>query len=104
MYSLIKLHMNKEIKSYLFGFLFSIILTCLSFLVVIEKIFSHEMNYFIVLFLAVIQIIIHFLYFLHLNFSAEGKWKVVTLLFIMIIIFIVFFGSIWIMSNLNHHL
>lgn len=104
MYNCIKLNINKKVKSYLLGYLFSIVLTILSFLVVTEKIFSSEINYLIILLSAISQIIVHFLYFLHLNFSSEGIWNIVTLLFSIIIIFIVVFGSIWIMFNLNHHM
>ncbi|WP_253254804.1 cytochrome o ubiquinol oxidase subunit IV [Buchnera aphidicola] len=99
-----KLNFKKKVKSYLLGFLFSIMLTVLSFLVVTEKIFSSEINYLIILLSAISQIIIHFLYFLDLNFSSEEKWNVVTLVFVMIIIFIIVFGSIWIMRNLNYHM
>lgn len=98
------LNFDKEIKSYLLGFFFSIILTILPFLLVIKKIFSSEISYIIILICAISQIIIHFLFFFHLNFhTIEGQWNLVTLLFAMIIIFIVVFGSMWIMFNLNHH-
>ncbi|QCI22300.1 cytochrome o ubiquinol oxidase subunit IV [Buchnera aphidicola (Lipaphis pseudobrassicae)] len=104
MHNSMKLNFKKKVKSYLLGFLFSIMLTVLSFLVVTEKIFSSEINYLIILLSAISQIIIHFLYFLDLNFSSEEKWNVVTLVFVMIIIFIIVFGSIWIMRNLNYHM
>ncbi|QCI20016.1 MAG: cytochrome o ubiquinol oxidase subunit IV [Buchnera aphidicola (Brevicoryne brassicae)] len=103
MYNSIKLNIDKEVTSYLLGFLFSIILTVLSFFIATEKIFSSEVNYLIILILAIIQIVIHFFYFLHLNCSSEGIWNIITLLFVIMIIFIVLFGSVWIMSNLNHH-
>ncbi|QIE02153.1 cytochrome o ubiquinol oxidase subunit IV [Buchnera aphidicola] len=99
----IKLNVNKNIKSYFFGFILSFILTIFPFLLVINKFFSNQINYIICLLCAIIQIFVHFVYFLHLNFSPEKKWYLVTLLFIMIIIFIVVFGSIWIMHHLNHH-
>ncbi|QCI20595.1 cytochrome o ubiquinol oxidase subunit IV [Buchnera aphidicola (Brachycaudus cardui)] len=99
------LNFDKEIKSYLLGFLFSIVLTILPFLLVIQKIFSSQTNCIIILICAISQIIIHFLFFLHLNINTiEGKWNIITLLFALIIIFIIIFGSIWIMFNLNHHM
>ncbi|QCI21180.1 cytochrome o ubiquinol oxidase subunit IV [Buchnera aphidicola (Hyperomyzus lactucae)] len=103
MYNFIKKNNNKEIQSYLLGFCFSIILTIVPFLLVIQKTFPSKLNYILVLVCSIIQIIVHFVYFLHLDFSSEMRWNLVTLLFVIIIIFIVVFGSIWIMYNLNHH-
>ncbi|ACL30263.1 cytochrome o ubiquinol oxidase subunit IV [Buchnera aphidicola] len=103
MSSFLNFNMNKEIKSYLLGFLFSSLLTTLPFLLAIEKFFCSEVNYIIFLLCAISQIIIHFVYFLHLSFDPEERWNLITLLFVIIIIFIVVFGSIWIMFNLNHN-
>lgn len=104
MQNFIKLNINKEIKSYILGFLFSVVLTIIPFILAIKNIFSSEINYTVFLFCAISQIIVHFIYFLHLNFSSKERWNLITLLFVIIIIFIVVFGSIWIMCNLNHHM
>ncbi|QCI17850.1 cytochrome o ubiquinol oxidase subunit IV [Buchnera aphidicola (Acyrthosiphon lactucae)] len=104
MQNFIKLNINKEMQSYFLGFLFSIVLTVVPFILAIQKIFCNEINYIIFLSCAISQIIIHFIYFLHLNFSVEKRWNLITLLFVVVIIFIVVFGSIWIMYNLNHHI
>lgn len=103
MLNIIKLNINKEIKSYFLGFVFALFLTLIPFALVMKNIFSHEINYIICLICAIIQIFVHFIYFLHLNFSEEKKWDLITLLFVIIIIFIIIFGSIWIMHHLNHH-
>lgn len=98
-----KFYNIQGIKSYFFGFSLSCLLTVLPFFIVMQKIFSHDVNHYIVVLFAIIQITVHFIYFLHLNFSDEQRWNVITLLFVTIIIFIVVFGTIWIMSNLNHY-
>ncbi len=104
MHNLIKLNINKEIKSYLLGFLLSCVLTIVPFLLIMKKIFSNDINCIVVLSCSIFQIIVHFVYFLHLNFSSEQRWNIITLLFVIVIIFIVISGSIWIMYNLNHHI
>ncbi|QIQ42033.1 MAG: cytochrome o ubiquinol oxidase subunit IV [Buchnera aphidicola (Microlophium carnosum)] len=104
MRNVIESNINKEIKSYFVGFIFSTILTIVPFILAMQKIFCSNINYIIFLLCAISQIVIHFVYFLHLNFSAEARWNLITLLFVIIIIFIVVFGSIWIMFNLNHHI
>ncbi|WAI11654.1 MAG: cytochrome o ubiquinol oxidase subunit IV [Buchnera aphidicola (Macrosiphum albifrons)] len=104
MQNFIKLNMHKETKSYFLGFLFSLVLTIVPFILVIEKFFCSEINYIISLCCAISQILIHFIYFLHLDFSEKERWNLITLLFVIIIIFIIVFGSIWIMYNLNYHM
>lgn len=51
--------------------------------------------------LAVVQIVVHLVYFLHMNTSSEERWNLVALLFTAMIIAIVVVGSLWIMYNLN---
>lgn len=94
---------NKETKSYTVAFLLSLILTIIPFLSVKIHFFDIKINYFIIIFSALIQIIVHFLYFLHLCDSSNDYWNLMSLLFSLIIIFIIVFGSIWVMYNLNHH-
>jgi len=50
---------------------------------------------------AIIQIVVHLVFFLHMNTSSEERWNLVALLFTAVIIFIVVVGSLWIMYNLN---
>lgn len=95
---------DKDIKPYVLGFVLSLILTVIPFILVINHIISSYLNYLIILICAVIQIFVHFFYFFHLNCSKHNIWNVIILLFILIIIFIIVFGSIWIMYNLNHHM
>lgn len=45
--------------------------------------------------------IVHLVYFLHMNTSSEERWNLVALLFTAMIIGIVVVGSLWIMYNLN---
>ncbi|QCI24507.1 cytochrome o ubiquinol oxidase subunit IV [Buchnera aphidicola (Muscaphis stroyani)] len=94
---------HREIKYYIFGFLFSAVFTAISFLSVINELFSKKITYIVILSSCLIQIVIHFLCFLDLNPSKKNQWNIVSLLFTLIILFIVLFGSIWIMWNLNHH-
>lgn len=100
----IKNNFNKEIKSYIVGFLFSLFLTIIPFFCTLNHLFSRKVNFFVILLCAFSQIIVHFVFFLHLSFSKKNSWNITSLLFVLIIIFIIVFGSVWIMYNLNHHL
>ena len=53
------------------------------------------------LMMAVIQIFVHLVYFLHMNTSSEERWNLIALAFTALIIAIVVVGSLWIMYNLN---
>ena len=62
---------------------------------------SHSTILAVVVGMAVIQVIVHLVYFLHMNTSSEERWNLVALLFTVMIIGIVVVGSLWIMYNLN---
>ncbi|RJK65762.1 cytochrome o ubiquinol oxidase subunit IV [Serratia marcescens] len=88
-------------KSYLIGFILSIILTVIPFAMVMNGTASHSTILAVVVGMAVIQVIVHLVYFLHMNTSSEERWNLVALLFTAMIIGIVVVGSLWIMYNLN---
>ncbi|AEW44621.1 cytochrome o ubiquinol oxidase operon protein [Serratia symbiotica str. 'Cinara cedri'] len=89
------------IRSYLIGFILSIILTIIPFAIVMNHSISHIITLIIIISMAIIQVLVHFIYFLHINTSLEGRWNLVALLFTIMIISIVVVGSLWIMYNLN---
>ncbi len=99
----LKCYFNEKVQSYIFGFLLSIFLTIIPFFIEKNHIFSYEINRLIILLCAFFQIIVHFVYFLHLNNTSKNYWYLISLLFVLIIMFIVISGSIWIMFNLQHH-
>jgi len=51
--------------------------------------------------LAFVQIIVHTLFFLHINTRSEGGWTFMALLFTVVMVAIVISGSLWIMYHLN---
>lgn len=88
-------------KSYVIGFIASLLLTSLSFLLVITKAITGPALIFIIVSLALIQAVMQLLYFLHLGQEEETHWEAVTFYFMVVILVIVAFGSLWIMYNLN---
>ena len=55
----------------------------------------------LIILVAAVQIVVHMVYFLHMNTSSEERWNLVALIFTVLIIAIVVVGSLWIMYNLN---
>ena len=90
-----------SVKSYLIGFILSIILTVIPFAMVMNGTASHSTILAVVVGMAVIPVVVHLVYFLHMNTSSEERWNLVALLFTAMIIGIVVVGSLWIMYNLN---
>lgn len=55
----------------------------------------------LIILFAAVQIVVHMIYFLHMNSRAEGGWTLMALIFTVVIIFIAVSGSLWIMYHLN---
>lgn len=95
---------QKTLSSYITGFALSFFLTVAAFLIIEWRLYSDTGLYFSLALLAVAQLGIQSLYFLRLNFGREGRWNVFPFLFTMVIIAILFIGTLWIMYNLNYNM
>ena len=92
------------IKSYIIGFILSIVITVMAFLLVSFKPFPTEIIYIVIATLAILQLYVQLVFFLHLNTRSEGRWNLLVFLFSLIVVLIIIFGSIWIMINLNYNM
>jgi len=91
-------------KGYLIGFVLSVVLTAIPFWLVMGEVLDNaNTTAFIILGFAAVQIVVHMVYFLHMNSKVEGGWSMLTLLFTSLILFIMLAGSIWVMYHLNHN-
>src|ERR1700742_1739867 len=54
--------------------------------------------------LAIAQMGIHLVFFLHITTAPDNTNNVLALAFGVLIVFLVIFGSLWIMANLNHNM
>ena len=50
---------------------------------------------------AIVQIVVHMIYFLHMNTRSEGGWTMLALIFTIVLVVITLSGSIWVMNHLN---
>lgn len=91
-----------SLKSYAIGFLLSVILTAIPFWLVMGKVFDNSaITTIVILAFAVVQIVVHMVYFLHMNTKVEGGWSMLALIFTIVLVGIVLSGSLWVMYNLN---
>lgn len=93
-----------NVKTYMIGFILSIILTAIPFWIVMEGGASKGTMLAVVVIAAVVQVLVHLYYFLHLSTSTDQRWNLVAIVFSAVIILIVVVGSIWIMWNLNYNM
>ncbi len=90
-------------KSYVLGYVYSVVLTLSAYYIVVNDILSGWTAAFIILSLAVLQLAVQLFYFLHLDQGKKPRWNMITFFFAVMVVLIVVLGSIWIMVNLSYH-
>lgn len=84
------------------GFILSLILTAIPFwLVMGDVIESKTVTIAAIMIFGGIQMVVHMIYFLHMNSRSEGGWTMMALIFTIVILVIVLVGSLWVMYHLN---
>jgi cytochrome o ubiquinol oxidase operon protein cyoD len=58
----------------------------------------------VILTFAAIQIVVHMIYFLHMDTKSQGGWNMLALMFTLILVVITLTGSIWVMFHLNSNM
>ena len=90
------------LKTYMIGFVLSVILTAIPFALVMAGGFENKLlTATVVLGLGVVQIVVHMVCFLHMNPRSEGGWTMMALIFTIVIVGITLAGSLWVMHHLN---
>ncbi|MCS3470669.1 cytochrome o ubiquinol oxidase subunit IV [Pseudomonas sp. Pseusp122] len=90
-----------SVKSYVIGFVLSIILTAIPFGLVMYPSLSKAATLWIVLIFAVVQVVVHLVYFLHLDRSAAQRNNVTALAFAALVIVLLVGLSLWIMFSIH---
>ncbi|WP_082652657.1 cytochrome o ubiquinol oxidase subunit IV [Aureimonas sp. AU12] len=89
-------------KGYITGFVLAVILTVMPFALVMGDVFANpRVTAFLVMGFAVVQIVVHMVYFLHMNTKSEGGWNMLALIFTLVLVVITIAGSLWVMYHLN---
>ncbi len=89
-------------REYLTGFVLSLVLTAIPFALVMGKGVQNSTALAVVLLaFAAVQIVVHMVYFLHMNARSEGGWNLLALVFTAVLVVIVLSGSLWVMHHLN---
>ena len=92
-------------RGYVTGFLLSVVLTAIPFALVMTGVIADaRITAGIVMLAAIVQIVVHMVYFLHMNAKSEQGWTMMALIFTVIVVVIVISGSIWVMYNMNSNM
>ncbi len=98
------------LKSYIIGFALSLLLTISVYLFVNDHVttaheaFSHGFLIALILCLAVVQLVVQLVFFLHLGQETKPRWNLAVFGFMMVILIVIVGGSLWIMSNLKYNM
>jgi cytochrome o ubiquinol oxidase operon protein cyoD len=96
---------HSSLKGYVTGFVLSVVLTAVPFWLVMSKVFDKSSTTAaVILGFAAVQIVVHMIYFLHMNTKSEGGWTLLALIFTVMIVVIALSGSLWVMYHLNHNM
>ena len=92
-------------RSYMTGFALSVILTAIPFWLVMSNVLNDTLvTSIVIMALAAVQIVVHMIYFLHMNTKSEGGWTFLALLFTLTLVVITLVGSIWVMYHMDQNM
>jgi cytochrome o ubiquinol oxidase operon protein cyoD len=91
-----------SLRDYTIGFILSVILTAIPFWLVMGKVFNNSSTTaLVILGFAAVQIVVHMVYFLHMNARSEGGWNMLSMIFTIVLVVITLSGSLWVMFHMN---
>lgn len=89
-----------DLRLYITGFIAAVILTALSFMTAIIQPFGRVGIFTSLVVLAVLQVLVHFRFFLHIDLSRQKREDLHLILFSGLIIAIMVAGTVWILGDL----
>jgi cytochrome o ubiquinol oxidase operon protein cyoD len=87
--------------SYTAGFILSVVLTAAAFGIIMTGSLTGHSALLAIAGLAFVQIIVHLVFFLHMNTSSAQRWNVMAFGFTVLTAVILIVGSLWIMHNVS---
>jgi cytochrome o ubiquinol oxidase subunit IV len=95
---------GEKIQGYLIGLVLAVLLTAASFGVVYTDLIWGPAIPAALVTLAVAQIGVHLVFFLHLTTAPDNTNNALALAFGVLIVTLIIAGSLWIMAHLNHNM
>ena len=95
---------ERTAKPYLIGIVLAVTLTAIPFALVALGTFTRETTLLVIVAAAVIQILVHLRFFLHIDFATTPRENLIALAFACVLIFLMVGGSLWIMFDLYNRM
>ncbi len=92
------------LRSYLIGFVLAVILTAIPFYLVYTHALPPSRIMVVIAIAAVLQILVHLHFFLHINFTTTPKENLLALAFTAVLLLLMVGGSFWIMIDLHYRM
>lgn len=93
---------HASLRDYATGFMLSVLLTAVPFGLVMGGVIANAaLVAGIIMVCAALQVVVHMVYFLHMNPRSEGGWNLLALVFTGVLVIIVMAGSLWVMHHMN---
>jgi cytochrome o ubiquinol oxidase operon protein cyoD len=87
---------------YMSGFGLTVVLTAIPFWLVMSGVLgSNQATALAIIAFAVVQIVVHMIFFLHMSPRSEDGWTMMALIFTLVMVLITLAGSLWVMYHLN---
>jgi len=90
-----------SLGSYVAGFILPVLLTAGAFGVVLHGALDATTAMIVIAVLAFVQVVVHLVFFLHLNTSPGQGWNVLSLAYTVLAAAFLIFGTIWVMHNVG---
>ncbi len=91
-----------DVMSYITGFVLSITLTLIAYILVSQNVLSGWTLALTISGLAATQAVVQLIYFLHLGSEKSPAWNLITFLFMFILLVVLVAGTLWIMYHLDY--
>jgi cytochrome o ubiquinol oxidase subunit IV len=99
-----EVRIGPRLLGYAIGLGLAILLTATSFFIAGTDLVWQPSIPVAIVVLAIAQMGVHLVFFLHITTGADNTNNVLALAFGLLIVFLVIGGSLWIISNLNHNM
>jgi cytochrome o ubiquinol oxidase operon protein cyoD len=93
-----------ELRGYLIGLALAVLLTTASFWALDEHLIYGPGIVMALIVFGLAQVGVHLVFFLHLTTSPDNTNNALALAFGVLIVSLIFFGSIWVMYHMNHNM
>lgn len=95
---------GRSLRTYLTGLVLALVLTAIPFALVATHAASRQMTLAAIAVAAVVQVLVHLRYFLHLDWRSTPRENLLALGFAAVLVFIMIGGSLLIMFNLHYRM